>query len=111
MGGSLVSNVQAGKGVIDWENTGILGTPGYIFGKQIRAVEWDVAASPGSPNGRVVSFKLRAFTAEGIRKAIATRMRLERSDEVRAKILKPSFSTSIFFSCKFVMASPLWLGL
>lgn len=71
-------------------STGILGTPGYIFGKQIRAVEWDVAASPGSPNGRVVSFKLRAFTADGIRKAIASRMRLERTDEVRSRIPKAS---------------------
>jgi len=33
-------------------------------------VEWDVAKSPSKPNGRLVSFTLRALTPVGLRQAI-----------------------------------------
>ena len=43
---------------------------GLLFGRSLRVVEWDVAKSPNMPNGRVVSFTLRAQTPVGLRQAI-----------------------------------------
>ncbi|KAK9817969.1 hypothetical protein WJX72_005108 [[Myrmecia] bisecta] len=63
--------------------SGILRTPGYIFGRSVRAVEWDVAASPTMPNGCSHSFKLRAFTPVGMRIAIAKANRLSGPGEVK----------------------------
>jgi hypothetical protein len=54
---------------------------GFIFGRAIRAVEWDVERSPGLPDGRVVSFKLRALTSKGLRAAIAKNYRLNSPEE------------------------------
>ena len=32
----------------------VLKTPGYIFGRGVRSVEWDVEASPRAPSGHMV---------------------------------------------------------
>ena len=56
---------------------------GYLVGRDIRAVEWDAASSPSLPDGRAVSFKLRALTPEGLRIALAKQYRLEGAKDVK----------------------------
>ena len=56
---------------------------GYLVGRDIRAVEWDAVSSPSLPDGRAVSFKLRALTPEGLRIALAKQYRLEGAKDVK----------------------------
>ena len=56
---------------------------GYLVGRDIRAVEWDAATSPSLPDGRAVSFKLRALTPDGLRIALAKQYRLEGAKDVK----------------------------
>ena len=48
-----------------------LRAPGFLFGRVLRCVEWDVAASPDRPDGRMHTLRLRAQTPDGLRTAIA----------------------------------------
>lgn len=56
---------------------------GYIIGRGVRVVEWDVSKSPSEPTGNMVSMKLRALTPDGIRNAIAKEYGLSNYREVR----------------------------
>jgi hypothetical protein len=51
-------------------------------------VEWDVAKSPSKPNGRLVSFTLRALTPVGLRQAIVKNCGLSNGRDVGLFILK-----------------------
>ena len=53
------------------------------MGRDIRAVEWDAANSPSLPDGRAVSFKLRALTPDGLRIALAKEYCLEDAGDVK----------------------------
>ncbi len=53
------------------------------MGRDIRAVEWDAANSPSLPDGRAVSFKLRALTPDGLRIALAKQYCLEDAGDVK----------------------------
>ncbi len=56
---------------------------GYIIGRGMRVVEWDVTESPTGPTGHLVSMKLRALTPDGIRIAIAKEYGLSNYREVK----------------------------
>ena len=58
---------------------------GYIVGRGIRVVEWDVSESPSGPTGDLMSLKLRALTPDGIRIAIAKEYGLSNYREVSHK--------------------------
>ena len=55
---------------------------GYIIGRGVRIVEWDVAEHPDKPDGDLMSMKLRALTPDGIRMAIAKAYGLSNYREV-----------------------------
>ena len=55
---------------------------GYIIGRGVRVVEWDVAEHPDKPDGDLASMKLRALTPDGIRMAIAKEYGLSNYREV-----------------------------
>ena len=55
---------------------------GYIIGRGVRVVEWDVAEHPDKPDGDLASLKLRALTPDGIRMAIAKEYGLSNYREV-----------------------------
>lgn len=61
----------------------VLRTPGYIIGRGVRVVEWNVAEHPDGPDGDLASMKLRALTPDGIRMAIAKEYGLSNYREVR----------------------------
>lgn len=48
-----------------------LRAPGFLFGRVLRCVEWDVASSPDRPDGRMHTLRLRTQTPDGLRTAIA----------------------------------------
>lgn len=48
-----------------------LRSPGFVFGRVVRCVEWDAAACPDKPTGRMHTLRLRAQTPDGLRTAIA----------------------------------------
>ena len=56
---------------------------GFLVGRDIRAVEWDAANSPSLPDGRAVSFKLRALTPDGLRIALAKQYCLEGAKDIK----------------------------
>jgi len=58
---------------------------GYIIGRGVRVVEWDVTESPTGPTGHLVSMKLRALTPDGIRIAIAKEFGLSNYREVKCQ--------------------------
>lgn len=55
---------------------------GYIIGRGVRVVEWNVAEHPDKPDGDLASMKLRALTPDGIRMAIAKEHGLSNYREV-----------------------------
>ena len=55
---------------------------GYIIGRGMRVVEWNVAEHPDKPDGDLASMKLRALTPDGIRIAIAKEYGLSNYREV-----------------------------
>lgn len=55
---------------------------GYIIGRGVRVVEWNVAEHPDGPDGDLASMKLRALTPDGIRMAIAKEYGLSNYREV-----------------------------
>ena len=62
-----------------------MGSPmhaGYIIGRGVRVVEWNVAEHPNKPDGDLASLKLRALTPDGIRRAIAKEYGLSNYREV-----------------------------
>ena len=63
---------------------------GYIVGRGIRVVEWDVSESPSGPTGDLMSLKLRALTPDGIRIAIAKEYGLSNYREVSHKGSMPA---------------------
>ncbi|KAL0054146.1 hypothetical protein WJX82_004483 [Trebouxia sp. C0006] len=113
MGGSLfgVSALTFGKwqlfaslGAVVFRTIGgptllssVLRTPGYIIGRGMRVVEWDVTESPTGPTGHLVSMKLRALTPDGIRIAIAKEYGLSNYREVRQVSHWVTTTTPYFF--------------
>ncbi|DBA92880.1 TPA: hypothetical protein ACH3X1_003051 [Trebouxia sp. C0004] len=113
MGGSLfgVSALTFGKwqlfaslGAVVFRTIGgptllssVLRTPGYIIGRGMRVVEWDVTESPTGPTGHLVSIKLRALTPDGIRIAIAKEYGLSNYREVRQVSHWVTTTTPYFF--------------
>ncbi|KAL0038130.1 hypothetical protein WJX79_004071 [Trebouxia sp. C0005] len=113
MGGSLfgVSALTFGKwqlfaslGAVVFRTIGgptllssVLRTPGYIIGRGVRVVEWDVTESPTGPTGHLVSMKLRALTPDGIRIAIAKEYGLSNYREVRQVSHWVTTTTPYFF--------------
>lgn len=66
---------------------------GYIIGRGVRVVEWNVAEHPDGPDGDLASMKLRALTPDGIRMAIAKEYGLSNYREVVIQ------TRSTFFLC------------
>lgn len=66
---------------------------GYIIGRGVRIVEWNVAEHPDGPDGDLASMKLRALTPDGIRMAIAKEYGLSNYREVAA------LDTSTLLAC------------
>lgn len=59
-----------------------LGATGYLIGRGVRVVEWNVSDSPDQPDGELVSLKLRALDPDGLRIAIAKHYGLSNYREV-----------------------------
>lgn len=55
---------------------------GFLFTCTIRAVEWDVSASPSQPDGRVFTFEQRGLTPSSLKASIAKSNGLEGPEQV-----------------------------
>ena len=68
------------------KRSSVLRHAGYIIGRGVRVVEWDVSEHPEHPDGDLVSLKLRALTPDGIRMAIAKEYGLSNYREVMLQL-------------------------
>lgn len=64
----------------------------------MHAVQWDVANNPTMPDGKLMSFRLRALTPEGLKIAIAKQYRLDDPREVSFSNVSPSMRSVFFVS-------------
>ncbi|GMH42555.1 hypothetical protein BSKO_10474 [Bryopsis sp. KO-2023] len=92
----------------------LLRTPGYIVGRRVHLIEWNVERSPNLPDGPVMTIRLRTQSPEGLKAAIKKSYGLTGRNRVRQMSHWITFGPGFFepidqasdFNC---LPDPVWV--